>query len=410
MGGGKIGKIPVRIRKMKKLIFLILMLLIFFYCRPKQEKVERYMEDGVEVIVNHLEPYKIKGEPGSLHLEEEFIIDFEGDDIAEIGMVSIAGFDVDSEGNIYFWSYSSSEDFIYKFDIKGKFTSSFGHQGQGPGEFQRLFHLMINEKDEIVASDPGKKKIIVLKTNGNLIREIPIAPNHGMTTLLENENILAMKSVFNPEGGFTETPIVICNKDLEDIKMLHKGQKIPNWIRAKKINGLHTSPNHFPWSISRRHIYVGNEEKGYEILVYDFEGTLLKKIRKKYSPVEVPQRIKEKVFKVFDNHPVAKQINIRDKFYFPDNMPPFQYFFTDNVGRLYVMTYEKGEKPKEYIYDIFSQEGFFITGTSLDNSGDTTIAIWGGPFEIRAKNNRLYCLREKESGYKELVVYKMRWE
>ena len=29
---------------------------------------------------------------------------------------------------------------------------------------------------------------------------------------------------------------------------------------------------------------------------------------------------------------------------------------------------------------------------------------------VQLKNNHLYCLREKESGYKELVVYKMRWE
>jgi len=74
------------------------------------------------------------------------------------------------------------------------------------------------------------------------------------------------------------------------------------------------------------------------------------------------------------------------------------------------MTYEKGEKPKEYIYDIFSPKGYFVGRTSLDNSGDTTISIWGGPLEARAKNNRLYCMRVKDSGYKELVVHKMSWE
>ena len=394
---------------MKKLIFLVLILSVFFHCGTKQENIESYIEDGVEVIVNHLEPYKIKGEPSTLHLEEEFIIDLERDDLAEIGMTDIGGFDVDSEGKIYFWSYSSSEDFIFKFNTNGKFTSSLGRQGQGPGELQSLFRLIINEKNEIIALDLAKKKIIIFSTNGNLITEIPIAPNHRMTTLLENENILIMKYIFDPEGGFAKTPIVICNKDLEDIKILHKGQEIPNWIRAKKINGLHTSPIHFPWSISKGHIYIGNEEKGYEILVYDFEGTLLKKIRKEYNPVKVPQQIKEKVFEVFDNHPIAKKINIRDKVYFPNNMPPFQYFFTDDVGRLYVMTYEKGKNLKQYMYDIFNPEGFFIGTTSLDNSGDTT-AIWGGPCEVKAKNNRLHCMRVKESGYKELVVYKMKWE
>jgi hypothetical protein len=29
---------------------------------------------------------------------------------------------------------------------------------------------------------------------------------------------------------------------------------------------------------------------------------------------------------------------------------------------------------------------------------------------VTAKNHRIYSLREKENGYKQLVVYKMRWE
>ena len=38
---------------MKKHITLILIPLIFSYSAPKQKKVERIIEDGVEVIVNH---------------------------------------------------------------------------------------------------------------------------------------------------------------------------------------------------------------------------------------------------------------------------------------------------------------------------------------------------------------------
>ena len=48
---------------MKKFIYLILILSIFHNCASKQEKVERVIKDGVEVIVNHLEPYQIKNEP-----------------------------------------------------------------------------------------------------------------------------------------------------------------------------------------------------------------------------------------------------------------------------------------------------------------------------------------------------------
>ena len=70
-------------------------------CGPKKDKIERYREDGVEIIVNHLEPYRIEGEPSTLHLEEELVIDTEEDYIAERGLADIDNFDVDSKGNIY---------------------------------------------------------------------------------------------------------------------------------------------------------------------------------------------------------------------------------------------------------------------------------------------------------------------
>jgi len=38
---------------MKKLIYVCLALFLLLYCGPKQEKIEKYMEDGVDVIVNH---------------------------------------------------------------------------------------------------------------------------------------------------------------------------------------------------------------------------------------------------------------------------------------------------------------------------------------------------------------------
>ncbi len=60
------------------------------------------------------------------------------------------------------------------------------------------------------------------------------------------------------------------------------------------------------------------------------------------------------------------------------------------------------------MYDIFNEDGIFIGRMSLMN-----FWVWKSiflPLPVKSKNNRLYCLREKESGYKELVVYKMRWE
>ena len=62
-------------------------------------------------------------------------------------------------------------------------------------------------------------------------------------------------------------------------------------------------------------------------------------------------------------------------------------------------TYEKGENPYECMLDIFNSDGVFVGRKSLK-------AALGRKF----KNSRMYCAHDKESGYQELVVYRMKWE
>lgn len=64
------------------------------------------------------------------------------------------------------------------------------------------------------------------------------------------------------------------------------------------------------------------------------------------------------------------------------------------------------------MYDIFNPDGVLIGRTEFENYGflASSPIINPLPLNVVAKNQRLYCLREGESGYKELVVYNMKWE
>lgn len=93
------------------------------------------------------------------------------------------------------------------------------------------------------------------------------------------------------------------------------------------------------------------------------------------------------------------------KLYFLEYWPAFYELFASENGWLFVMTYERNKNPREFVYDIFNPEGIFVGKISLDN-----YERMYNPLPAKAKSNRFYCLREKESGYKELVVNKMRWE
>lgn len=394
---------------MRKAILLVLALSLLYSCAPKQEKVERYMEDGVEVLANHLDPYKIEGEPSTLNLEEELTIDTEEDEIAETGLLDMETFDVDSEGNIYLIRWKSSENYIFKFDRNGNFVTSFCRGGQGPGELEWGGTLIINENDEILAKDPGKKKFLVFNKIGELIREIRLKRYGGPVEFLAHGKYL----VFWQEGGVLDEYLYhyfgigdsefLKRKELDKQKHLNQTPAV-----AKKFEVI---PHRFLACVSKKNIFIGNTERGYEIRAYDLEGNLERKIKKEYKAVVVSDEFKERSLKRYDKHPRGEEFKKRT--YFPQYWPPFRYLFTDEEGRLFVMTYERGESPNEYKYDIFNADGIFIGRTTLEN---VQVINFEGkrlrdvPMNAMVKEDRLYCLREKESGYKELVVYRMRWE
>ena len=155
----------------------------------------------------------------------------------------------------------------------------------------------------------------------------------------------------------------------------------------------------FDWRVKNGKIYVGNEHRGYEILVYDLDGNLLRKIRKEYNSIKYPEEFKKSVDEM------AKR---RPDIYSLDYCPPFNSFFIDDDNRLYVMTYEQEENKEEYIYDIFNADGIFIARKSIGLTYVIGQAL--NRRRAQAKNNRYYRIRYKENGYPELIVYKMIWE
>jgi hypothetical protein len=269
----------------------------------------------------------------------------------------------------------------------------------------------VNEKDQIVVSDFGRKRLFLFGKKGEFLKDISLASNHRAATYLSNGKILVMKGSFDLEEGMTHFPIILCNEDVEEAKTLFQGRTMPNFSLAKKANCLQLYLDYNVWKISRGQIYIGNYGKGYEFLIYDTYGSLLRKIRKEYREVRVPERVKEEIIDFLSKN-LSSFPQIKNKIYFPESYPPFQFFFLDEESRLYVMTYERGKGPNDFIYDIFNPDGLFIGRIELGNYGNlaTSPIINPLPLDAVAKNGRIYCLREKESGFKELMVYKMKRE
>lgn len=386
---------------MKKPTYLVLILsLLFFCCAPKQEKVERIMEDGVEVVINHIEPYRIKGEPSTFTLEEEFAIDLERDDIAEIGLTEIQDFAVDSAGNIYFSDSHSKENLIFKFDAEGNYLKAFCPKGQGPGELPGAPMIMFTEDGELMVS--SGMKLLLFEPDGTLVREVKTnVRNSSGVICLDNGNYLFVITRF-PQGGTENTKymIMLYDSQFNEIKELDRIETFP--MVAQRIKGIR---HNIVAEVSRGKIYTGSQQRDYEIYVYDFNGNLIRKIRKDYIKVPPSEEYKEQFLGMFKFNPDLYE-KAKKRIYFPSSMPPFHYFLTDERGRLFVMTYEKGINPGEYMFDIFNREGVFIGRKSL--RGFSILEMI--PLNIKIRNDHFYSIEEKESGFRQLAVYKMNWE
>jgi len=71
------------------------------------------------------------------------------------------------------------------------------------------------------------------------------------------------------------------------------------------------------------------------------------------------------------------------------------------------MTFEQEKDSKGYVFDIFNKDGVFIGRKCLDVCSHRELL--GSFLFAQAKHDRLYCLRENENGYKEIVIYSTVW-
>ncbi len=350
----------------------------------------------MEIVVNHLEPYKIEGEPTHLYLEEKLRIDTESEINAEQGLTNIFYFNVDKEGNIYFGNNVPQDNYVLKFDRNGNFVTAFGRKGQGPGELEEPLFPVINNKDEILIMDEGKRKLFFFTKEGDYMKSILQKAGTAALIPMENGNYLRVSSVYNYQDDFFPYELVfsLSSSDFKEIKELER-VKDPFDIKGKD-KFITTG---FLWSVTNTNVYFGNEERGYEINVFDLEGNLVRKIKKDYRKVRIPDEyIKENTEGLREEW--------RQRYYFPEYFPPFQCGFVDEQEKLFVITHEKSIRSGEYMCDIFNPEGAFIARASVTGIIDLGF-IYLPPI---ARRDLLYCLQEKENGYQELVVYKMNWE
>ncbi len=360
-------------------------------CGEKAAEVARSLEDGVEVVLNPLQPYELPGQPHALALEKEYSVDTEADAVSAIGLGDITAFTVDEAGDVYLLSHKGGENFVHKFDPQGRHLLSFGPRGQEPGELILPSHIASGSQG--IAVTDSRTKLVLYSASGELLGEHRIPNSVTHVHPLNNGGFLVFDQATDPSDQSTVLSLKLMDPAWNEVKKLDSLKK-PNPYAASRISAIIPF---FVWSVSPQKIYVAQERRGYEIQVFDHSGGLLRKIRKEFKGLPLPSSYREEIEQSW-------QQRLRDKLYFPSHLPPLQGLFTGADDRLYVMTYEQGKDPGAQVFDVFNPEGVCVARTTIP------VRVELGLLPAAAAGGRMYAVRVKASGHKELAVYRMIWD
>jgi len=373
---------------MKKLTAALSVVLWATACGPGRSPAKRTMEGGVEVVFNRAEPFR-SGQDGPFALEEIMRIDSE----KETRIPDIFGFDVDAAGKVFVlrW-YIGEGDFVVKFDAGGRFLKSFGRKGQGPGELENPHHIALGRDDRLLITDLGRGLVTEFDKDGTFIGTHP----------------LERASRAGPGPGDTWITLAIDQKyEMDKIQMTWSARLLDSTFKEiRELDSLKAqmsrSDFRFPepllcWSASSDRAFVANEGHGYEIRIFGPDGTFERMVRKESAPVPISDEFKAKMLK-----PMPEEM--RKAVQFPEFHTPFQSLVASDDGRLLVMTFEPGDRPGEFLFDVFDKDGALIGRKSLNAH------VWEGHLWVKIRGGRFYCLREKPNGFKEIAVSRITWK
>lgn len=372
--------------KSSRLLALISILVLTGACGSDQDAIERTMEDGVEVVLSHAIPDRA-GQEGLFSLDEIFRIDSE----TETRIGDVLGFEVSSKGDIFVLRQNAGGgEFLFKFDGTGRFLKSFARKGQGPGELQNPRHLTMGKNDRLLISDTGR--VFEYDAEGMFLLAYPLDSVVRVTSG-PGDSLIGQR-VEQLFRGDKQT--MTWSADLLDSRFI-KLRRLDSLTAEIGLTNLRFPEPLLCWSASKDRIFVANEDRGYDIHVYDQGGILRRRIKKEYAAVPISDAFRARTLKPLPE-PMRKAVN------FPESHTPFQSLAAADDGKLFVATFEAGDRPGEYIFDIFDKDGGLMGRKSLP------AVVWEGHIWAKILSGRLYSLREKPNGFKEIIVSSILWK
>ena len=352
-------------------IFIFITIIAFvFNCGKSDETYTVEMKDGVRHVHNlapswGVEPkveLEFMQQIGDLETEDENYQLFYPWDVT-----------VDEEGNIYV--VNNGDHCIKKYSKQGKYISTIGREGQGPGEFQSPQTIDHDSKGNLYVCNGGQSHILVITKDGYEIKRVRLSNSRLGFRLTHSGKIVAKGSRRDGERIAKNIQLIA----LHDTN----GLLLKKFCNAKDYGNdeITFKGNNFEMCVDKDdNTYAAFKEQN-RIEKYSPEGSLL--FRTDRSLINKPGFNKEK----------SRNLG---SFFVPGFNIASIGIGIDHKNRLWIPTYQKekeeGEELTEYCaFEIYNNEGVLLGKLPVPRNF----------YSMRIFDDRLFLI----DTYNEMCVY-----
>jgi hypothetical protein len=306
--------------------------------------------DGIKVITNPEEP---KYGDFSFDLEEDLAIgDVNDEDYFFPRRVTP---NVDEEGNIYVCDGGNKR--VQKYDKNGKYATTIGREGQGPGEYMYPSSLFLDDGGNPCVND--SRNLIYYTRDGSFQKKIQLKGFYSRLYAGPRGTFFGTTQPNARAEGGAKISIVQIAENGEPLCTI--AEYPAEYSESQKAVVLHWYTHNIALSQRNNDTFYYGFSKEYKVHVADAEGRTIFVFAKEEEPVSISGEEKELTKK--DGLYAAIGTNQPEKaVVFPDHRPFFARFISDDEGRLYVIRsssiLERDQKIRSV--DVFSRDGIYL--------------------------------------------------
>jgi len=266
----------------------------------------------------------------------------------------------------------------------GQLIYTFGKHGQGPGEIQSPGRLYLKDGKLIALMDSGNNRYSLYSKKGDCLKEIDMGKYRVFRTIPDSRNF-----VYGDRLNFSGDPIP--SIQLLRISPDFNGAEIIVEYQFESRFGMFAAVfDRLAYAVAFDDKFLWARSTKYVIHILNPDRKEIRRIQKNYDAVPITDEEKKGLGESY----------MGDVKLLPNQYSPFFYFICDDLGRLYVRTYERNEKGW-FGYDIFDNEGQFFSRLFLPEEEILMVV----------KKDKAYCMitESPDEGIPLVKRYTMDW-